>query len=121
MTTATTKATPPKAPAQPFGKAAPEVKPPVDAKPPVETTEVKLEKQTETAPEVKPDASAPQEDDVTLEDILADIEPFNEQERVPSNWQLEDSETEGCVMCINLRSGRKLDIPMELFNILLRG
>jgi hypothetical protein len=61
------------------------------------------------------------DEEITLEDIIASIQPFLIEERTPSNWQFEPSETEGFNLCTNLRTGRQLDIPMSLFNQLLRN
>jgi hypothetical protein len=59
--------------------------------------------------------------EATLQEFIAAIEPFLPDERTPSNWQFEPSEKPGCNLCTNLRTGRQLDIPMPLFNHLLRN
>jgi hypothetical protein len=74
--------------------------------------------------QVKPQASEAalaEAQEVTLQDVIDSLDPFLPEERTPSNWQFEPSDTEGFNLCTNLRTGRQLDIPMSLFNQLLRN
>ena len=50
-----------------------------------------------------------------------DIEPFSDNERVPSNWTVTPSTQEGLFDYRNSATNREETLSMEDFNALLRG